>query len=193
MNLISCISQDIDNRWIFVVASSVLSLGLLMLYRSSWILWVNRFFREQIFSDRHILLERKKKAVLLILISVIFFSWWVYRSHYNVNLLSEQIVSEESLLYASLSQIYKRRYSAAFALSQRAVSRHPNSSEALSQLAVIYFLMGKHDQGKLFWKKARELDPDITPVKHLIHIIEADCNDTNKKAEILHYLNTSKN
>ncbi|OGR83770.1 MAG: hypothetical protein A2902_02910 [Elusimicrobia bacterium RIFCSPLOWO2_01_FULL_64_13] len=161
-------------NWIVVVNLAVFFaslvffiIGLAFIYKPTWLVRINKVFRERIFNDNLILLQRRKKGVLFLLLFFIFLFWSYHRLATLDFLADSHIVSTDRLLYHSLQHLRSGRYPQVQSLCHRVLARDPRNAGALYQLGAVHFLMKDIETARKYWKKASEIDPDSENARSL--------------------------
>lgn len=157
----------------FLLAISLffLILGLVFIYKPTWIVRFNKFVRERVFNDTLILLDRRKKGFFFFLMFFIFFYWGYDSFQYHPAIVSNKLISTQRLLYLSEHHLHLKEYQESRKLCEIVLEREPNNALALYQLAASQFLLNEPDPAQQSWAKAKGIDPEAPMADRLRKLV----------------------
>lgn len=142
------------NTFLTLFGLLLVVLGLTYMYRPSWILILNKFARERIFSDARVLLERRKKGMLFILCAVLLFYWSYHRAQYSPTRVMDRFVSSDRMFYQATAHFKAGEYNDAEKVGLKLMARQPQNAENLYLLAASRYLQGDRQGAEEIWAKA---------------------------------------
>lgn len=156
---------------LFTISLFLLLLGILLIYKPSWILFLNRMLREKVFNDSRILSMRRKSAAYSLVLSLIFFWAGYYSGHYTETKITAKVISVDRLLYQSLQHLHFKQYAKAKLLAERVLLDEPENAEALYHLAAAQVFLNDPKSAEITLQKVRKLDHSSPQVQYLAQYV----------------------
>ncbi len=147
--------------------SALVVLGLAYLYRPSWILTLNKFARERVFSDSRVLLERRKKGLMLLLFSILCFYWSYHRAQYSPTRVMDHFVSTDRMIYQAHYHFRAKQYNDVEKVCLKIAARQPGNAENLYLLAAARYIQGKKPGAEEIWARAEALQAQTPGAQEL--------------------------
>ncbi|MCL2145279.1 MAG: hypothetical protein FWH43_07320 [Endomicrobia bacterium] len=142
---------------IYLLSLVFLIFGWIYYYKPARIQKINIFFKEKIFNDRYVLLERKKISVVFFLAACLLFTSGFIKSQEEKK---KKIIHAEHIdkeIIFDVISIYNKR-----------LSEQPENIMTLIKLANAYEIIGEKNREFLTWKKVLAIDPENEAAKERI-------------------------
>ncbi len=143
--------------------------GLSYFYYPSFVVKLNKFVRDKIFSDKFVLINRKKIGLILVMTSILVFYFGVLVPKMSVSFRQQNI---RDYLYHAWRYYYQGYYNHAEKLCKEILFIDPENLAVKEQLALIYFAKGDYKKSLYYSKQVLEEKPDNRRMERIIKSIK---------------------
>ncbi|MFN3966866.1 MAG: tetratricopeptide repeat protein, partial [Endomicrobiia bacterium] len=137
-------------------------------YYPSFIVKMNGWFRNKIFNDAFVLMERKKIGLICVVVSLIVFYFGVFVPKISVSFKRQNVQDD---LYHVWCYYYQGNYDKAEKICREILLIDPENLTAKEQLGLVYFAKGDYKKSMYYCKKVLEENANNRRIQKIVEFL----------------------